>query len=168
MQLNPQWIAGFVDGEGCFHISVNPHREMKIGFQVLPEFTVVQHVSDVQILFALKSYFKCGVVRVNHGDRMAYRVRNLEHLVNVIIPFFEQNPLKTKKEIAFLKFKDVIQMMQNKLHLTYEGIEKIKFIAEAMNRKQVKIKSDLHGDMQRVLKVNTPSSEDLNQEDVTK
>ena len=75
MKLDAQWITGFVDGEGCFYVGINPHKEMTAGFQVLPEFTVVQHKRDVQVLHALKSYFGCGVVRVNHGDRMAYRVR---------------------------------------------------------------------------------------------
>ncbi len=43
MNLDPHWVVGFVDGEGCFHIGINPHAEMKAGHQVLPEFTVVQH-----------------------------------------------------------------------------------------------------------------------------
>ena len=88
MILDAQWIVGFVDGEGCFHIGINKNSEMTIGYQVLPEFTVVQHQRDVQVLHALKSYFGCGVVRSNHGDRMAYRVRSIEHLLNKIIPFF--------------------------------------------------------------------------------
>ena len=71
MQLEAQWITGFVDGEGCFHVGINPHSDMKCGYQVLPEFTVVQHERDVQLLHALKAYFGCGVVRRNHGDRMA-------------------------------------------------------------------------------------------------
>ena len=36
MQLDAQWIVGFVDGEGCFHVSINAQEEMSIGFQVLP------------------------------------------------------------------------------------------------------------------------------------
>ena len=159
MNLHPQWIAGFVDGEGCFHVSINPHDEMTTGFQILPEFTLVQHQRDIHILYALKEYFKCGVVRVNHGDRMAYRVRSLDHLRNIIIPFFEKNQLRTIKRIEFEKFKTVLQMMEQKIHLTSEGIQKIKSIADAMNRKQVKIKSDLHGDMQRGIEIIPPSSE---------
>ena len=135
MNLSSQWIAGFVDGEGCFHVSVNPHPEMTVKYQVLPEFTVVQHKRDVQILFALKSYFKCGVVRVNNGDRMAFRVRNFQHLAEIIIPFFMNHQLKTKKRIDFEKFRDIIIIMERKEHLTLEGIEKIKKITEEMNRK---------------------------------
>ena len=134
MKLDAQWITGFVDGEGCFHVGINPHREMTAGFQVLPEFTVVQHERDVQVLHALKAHFGCGVVRVNHGDRMAYRVRSLKHLLEHIVPFFVEHPLKTKKNVDFLKFRDVLLLMEAGEHLTGDGIERIRSIARQMNR----------------------------------
>ena len=133
MNINPDWITGFVDGEGCFHVGVNPHNEMSVGFQVLPEFTVVQHKRDIQLLYGLKEYFKCGVVRSNHGDRMAYRVRGIEHLLQIIIPFFVNHPLKSKKRIAFEKFKTILMMMSRKEHLKASGVEKIKSIAKQIN-----------------------------------
>jgi LAGLIDADG DNA endonuclease family protein len=134
MKLDAQWITGFVDGEGCFHVGINPHAEMTARFQVLPEFTVVQHKRDVQILYALKSYFDCGVVRVNNGDRMAYRVRGIQHLLERIVPFFVRHPLKTSKNVDFIKFRRVLLLMQAGLHLDREGIEQIRTIAKEMNR----------------------------------
>ena len=134
MKLDAQWITGFVDGEGCFHVGINPHGEMTAGFQVLPEFTVVQHERDVQVLHALKAHFGCGVVRVNHGDRMAYRVRSVKHLLEHIVPFFVKHPLKTRKNVDFLKFRDVLLLMDAGKHLTAEGIEQIRSIAQQMNR----------------------------------
>ena len=134
MKLEAQWITGFVDGEGCFHVSINPHKEMTTGFQVLPEFTVVQHKRDVQVLHALKSYFGCGVVRTNHGDRMAYRVRSKEHLLERIVPFFVQHTLKTKKNVDFKKFRHILLLMDKGVHLTDDGIEEIRTIAGEMNR----------------------------------
>ena len=134
MKLDAQWITGFVDGEGCFHVGINPHAEMTVGFQVLPEFTVVQHERDVQVLHALKAHFGCGVVRVNHGDRMAYRVRSMKHLLEHIVPFFVKHPLKTRKNVDFLKFRDVLLLMEAGNHLTAEGIERIRSISQQMNR----------------------------------
>ena len=134
MKLDAQWITGFVDGEGCFHVGINPHDEMTVRFQVLPEFTVVQHERDVQVLHALKAHFGCGVVRVNHGDRMAYRVRSMKHLLEHIVPFFVKHPLKTRKNVDFLKFRDVLLLMQAGNHLTVEGVERIRSIAAQMNR----------------------------------
>ena len=134
MNLEAQWIVGFVDGEGCFHVAINRHPDMKVGYQVLPEFTVVQHKRDIQILYALKSYFGCGVVRSNHGDRVAYRVRSQQHLLQHIIPFFEKHKLKTKKVVDFRKFRKILMMMERKSHLTEDGISRIREIASEMNR----------------------------------
>ena len=134
MQLEAQWITGFVDGEGCFHVGINPHSDMNCGYQVLPEFTVVQHERDVQILHALKAYFGCGVVRRNHGDRMAYRVRSQKHLLERIIPFFVEHPLKSKKRVDFMKFRRILLKMKAGDHLTPEGVEEIRRIAGQMNR----------------------------------
>ena len=131
--LEAQWIVGFVDGEGCFFVGINPHPEMTAGYQILPEFTVVQHKRDIQILHGLKMFFGCGVVRTNHGDRMAYRVRDLKHLSQIVIPFFERHSLKTKKNVDFIKFRKILLIMERKEHLTPEGIEKIRIIASTMN-----------------------------------
>ncbi len=132
-RLEAQWVVGFVDGEGCFFVGINPHPEMTSGFQVLPEFTVVQHERDVQLLHALKHFFGCGVVRRNHAERMAYRVRALDHLSQKVVPFFEQHPLKSKKRIDFLKFRKVLQLMEKGEHLGHDGLDKIRAIARTMN-----------------------------------
>ena len=135
MKLDAQWITGFVDGEGCFHVGISTHKEATLGYQVLPEFTVVQHKRDVQVLHALKDYFGCGVVRVNHGDRMVYRVRGHKDLQEHIVPFFIAHSLKTKKNVDFIKFRHVVSKMTAGEHLTPEGLEEIRAITEQMNRK---------------------------------
>ena len=134
MKLEPGWVTGFVDGEGCFHVSVNAHPEMKAGFQVLPELTVVQHERDAQVLHALKEFFGCGVVRKNHGDRLAFRVRGHENLRDRIVPFFDEHPLQSQKRIDYLKFKEVVRRMERGDHLESEGLEQIRALAGQMNR----------------------------------
>ena len=42
MVLNVKWIVGFVDGERCFRMA-KKKEEIKLGVQVLTEFTVVRH-----------------------------------------------------------------------------------------------------------------------------
>ena len=31
MKLDAEWVTGFVDGEGCFHVGINPHADMRCG-----------------------------------------------------------------------------------------------------------------------------------------
>ena len=135
MDLNAQWVVGFIDGEGCFHIGINQNKEMKLGVQVLPELTVVQHERDEQVLHGLKDYFGCGVVRKNHGKIKAYRVRGHQNLLTKIIPFFEKHQLKTKKRIDFVKFRRVVRLMDDGAHLEPEGLERIRQIKSQMNLK---------------------------------
>ena len=134
MNLDAQWVTGFVDGEGCFFVGFNKHSDMKTGFQVLPEFTVVQHERDVQLLFALKEFFGCGVVRSNHGDRVAFRVRGQDNLLQRVVPFFVEHPLKSKKRVDFEKFRTVLIKMEAGDHLTANGVDEIRRIASQMNR----------------------------------
>lgn len=165
-RLDPAWITGFVDGEGCFFIGINRQSAMRIGFQVLPEFRVVQHRRDLDVLHQLRDFFGVGVVVRNHGERYELRIRGRINLEKVVT-FFEQHPLKTGKQQDFVAFRSVIRMMRRREHLTKGGLERIRTITSRMNRqrrsdressetstsdiapKAMKIQSDPHGDMRR-------------------
>ena len=132
MELSAEWVVGFVDGEGCFHVSLNRHEEMTAGYQVLPEFVVVQHERDRQLLHALRRFFKAGVVRKNHSDRYCLRIRKLESLQGVC-DFFLKHPLKTKKNVDFQKFQRIILLMGQGKHLLRDGLMEIVDLALTMN-----------------------------------
>ena len=138
-RLDVNWIVGFVDGEGCFHISINKLDKMSLGWQVLPEFRVVQNQIDEHVLYKIQRYFGFGKVTLNredqHGIRKEFRVRGLQNL-NKLIRFFQKYPFHTKtKKQSFEIFSKVIQMMNNKEHLTSEGLDKIAKMIIVMNRK---------------------------------
>ncbi len=133
-RLDPKWVTGFVDGEGCFHIAISRLPKMSLGWQVLPEFRVVQHQRDEELLYRLKKFFGFGKVVVNHGERKEFRVRGHENLQN-IVKFFKLNTLQSSKKDDFEIFSKVIQLMNNKEHLQKEGLDKIATLASNMNRK---------------------------------
>lgn len=118
--LEAQWIVGFVDGEGCFHLDVHKKSDMRWGLQMQPEFTVVQNEVDIQVLYAMKDYFQCGAVKVNrrdkYGTRYSYRVKSVKDLTEKIIPFFEKHSLKTKKKIEFQRFRRICLHMKEGYH----------------------------------------------------
>jgi len=146
-QIDPNWISGFVDGEGTFYVGINKHEEMSAGWQVLPEFRVVQHQKDIKLLYKIKEYLGCGTVRKNHGDRYELRIRKLDHLKNIVIPFFESYPLQTQKKYDFLSFRKVVLLIDKKEHLTEKGIKKIFSAVKKMNRANKNItKSNIEKD----------------------
>ena len=135
------WVIGFVDGEGCFCVSINRNKEAKIGWQVIPEFVVTQGEKSLKSLQEIESFFSCGKIFVNkrydnHKEHL-YRfcIRSLSDLRNKVVPFFEENPLRTAKNEDFIKFSKVVNMMDGR-HLAREGIEQIARIAQTMNRKK--------------------------------
>ena len=137
-RLDAKWIVGFTDGEGCFHISINKIPTMSLGWQVLPKFRIVQHEKNEAVLFKIKNYFGFGNIKINrtdyHGTRKEFRVRGLENL-NKLIKFFQENSLNTLKKKDFEIFSEVIKLMNDKEHLTKQGLEKIAKLISMMNRK---------------------------------
>ena len=134
MNLNPYWVSGFVDGEGTFYVGINKNETMTSGFQVLPEFRIVQHEKDIVLLHALKKYFGAGVVRTNHDTRQELRIRSLEHLQKIVIPHFDKYPLLTQKKFDFIKFKQILNLMSQGKHLSIAGIKEIILVSSRMNR----------------------------------
>jgi hypothetical protein len=132
MDLSPDWVVGFTDGEGCFHVSVVRNSKTTLGYQVIPEFVIVQHKRNIQILYALKRFFKCGVIRKNHEYRWALRIRKISCLKE-ICDFFTKHPLKTKKNVDFIRFRRIIHKMEEGRHLTPKGLIEIIDIALQMN-----------------------------------
>jgi len=162
------WILGFVDGEGCFSINFvrQPNRQEKYrvrkgyqtGYQVSHEFAVTQGARSVSCLEILQSFFKVGHIYINRRhdnhkeDLYRFIVSRREDLLNVIIPFFEQNSLLTAKQNDFKLFVECIKLMQMSKHKTTEGLIEIAQYCEQMNHK--KSRSDLI----RILRDYTPDS----------
>lgn len=133
MTLSNDWIVGFVDGEGCFSYSLIKNDSLRYGYQIQGEFTVVQHKRDIALLHQLKSHFQCGSVAVNHGDRYHYRVKNLDQLLTIIIPFFEKNTLNTNKKFQLGVFKEISLRLKNKDHFSEAGFNEIKALVKELS-----------------------------------
>jgi hypothetical protein len=137
MKIDEKWLSGFVDGEGCFYVGINKSNDLKVGYQILPEFRIIQHKRDIELLHAIKKFFGYGSIVSNKSKTSSifeYRIRKFENLRDVIIPFFTKNPLLTKKKFDFLSFRDVIMIIDSKKHLEKEGLNRIIRIKEKMNR----------------------------------
>jgi len=62
-----------------------------------------------------------------------YSVQSLKDLTNVIIPHFMEYSLLTKKRADFELFKQVLDIMVRKEHLTIEGLQKVLPIKASIN-----------------------------------
>jgi hypothetical protein len=134
--LDPNWVVGFVDGEGCFSVSV--HRNGVIrrtrGWQLQPAFQVYQHEHGRPVLDELVRFFGCGVIRPK-GPRssvLTYSVWALSTLEEQVLPFFEKHPLLIKQQ-DFSTFAEIVRSMRRKEHLEPQGFERLVRLAFSMN-----------------------------------
>lgn len=130
------WLAGFVDGEGSFHIAVQRNPTVRVGWQILPEFHVSQR--DRRTVALVRNVFGCGRIRRNHaGSRRdvtwVFVVRNRSDLTQKVLPFFARHPLRSAKAEDFKIFRRVIGLMEEGRHRTTDGIREAVRLAYAMN-----------------------------------
>ena len=133
-----QYIAGFVDGEGSFHIAIQRSRFTRLGLQIIPEFHVSQHPDRAEVLNLIQKALGCGYIKANHPGSIRDRtvvlvVRNRQDLVERVVPFFERFPLRSAKQREFETFAAIVQAMNRGEHLAKEGMTSILRKAFAMN-----------------------------------
>lgn len=142
MKVTDDYIVGFTEGEGMFYVGIVPSKETKTGWQVIYFFKVSQNPVGEEVLLALKNRFRCGYIKKNGNltskdKSLAYVVRDLNGLKNSIIPFFDGKLII--KRNAFLKFKQVIELVVDKKHFSLEGMQTITKIAYSMNTQKRKV-----------------------------
>lgn len=130
---HPQWVAGFVTGEGCFFIKITKGRNTAgAGVQIL--FQVTQHVRDTELLKDFMSFFNCGqYVQISNKEWGYFQCTKFLDNFEKIIPFFNKYPIRGVKSKDFQYWVKVGEMIKNKEHLTSAGVSKIIEIKSAMN-----------------------------------
>ena len=128
------YLSGYIDGEGCFCVSINKSTRHKFGWEIRPSFSVSQNGDRAEVLEILKQYFACGTIRPDRSDKtLKYEVRSLTDLVERVIPHFEENPLFSSKRRDFELFAEICRLMYQSEHLTERGLGRIVEMALEMN-----------------------------------
>lgn len=127
------YIAGFVDGEGSFNVSIKRSKEHRINWRVEPSFNISQ--KERAILALIKKWLRCGTLRERKDGLIYYEVRNLTSLNNIIIPFFNKfNFLSSTKKRNFMIFKKIMEKINKGEHLNQEGFTEIMKLRERLNQ----------------------------------
>nr|YP_010608716.1 hypothetical protein PNX16_mgp055 [Drechslerella dactyloides]WAN89796.1 hypothetical protein [Drechslerella dactyloides] len=137
---HPQWVAGFTSGEGYFGIKILTSSTHKIGVQVKLIFQLTQHARDELLMKSFEDYFECGKYypskRGEYGD---YQVGKLSHILEIIIPFFQNNKILGNKSKDFDDWCKVADLMKDNQHLNEKELEQIKIIKDGMNKVDLKL-----------------------------
>jgi hypothetical protein len=102
------------------------------------KFILTQHIRDENLIRNFIEIFECGrFVLKNTKEYGEFIVEKNSDIRDKIIPFFEKYPLYGIKKENYLDFKKVSVLIENKSHLTLEGLEEIKQIKSGMNKNRI-------------------------------
>lgn len=139
-KLNPDYVIGFIDGEGCFSVSITKHKTLKRRLEVRTKFEMELRADDHEILRRIQSTLACGKLyhvdyeRYGWHPHSKYQISNIKELSEILIPFIDKHPLQAKKKEVYKLFKKVVLMMKNKEHLVDRGFREIQKIQNKIRR----------------------------------
>ncbi len=134
--LNPNFVTGLIDAEGSFMISVRRHVKYKNNWVVQASMEINMSSNDSSLLVLVQQLFG-GIGFFSHKQKInmvSYSVAKLSDIVNIIIPHFNKYPLQSAKSIDFKIWSECVEIINNKEHLTDEGLNRIISLKSILNR----------------------------------
>jgi hypothetical protein len=125
-------LAGFADGEGSFYIRIKEASSAKSINRVSFFFSISQSIRDSDLIHDISKFLDCGAISSNQ-KYLQLRVTKFEDVETKIIPFFKNYPMHGIKNLNYLDFCKIMELVQSKVNITTEGINEIKTIKEGMN-----------------------------------
>ena len=137
--LSADYIVGLVDGEGSF--CVYPRKPNKAAWNMRIEchFYIKMREDNLGLLRKVQKFFGCGSVffqkeyRANQRNNYRYQISDKAKLKNVIIPFFKDHPLQSKRIKDFELFCEILDRALRKEHHTEKGLAYIVRLKQLMH-----------------------------------
>lgn len=139
MKLPPNYVCGFVDGEGCFTITISKHKQKKLGLDARLHFEIELRDDDEEILKSIQETIGCGKIYHLNYEKYGWhphvelKVSSIKEIKEKLIPFFQKYQLRGKKYYSFQYFILAAEIFYAKKHLTTEGIKELYAIRSKMN-----------------------------------
>jgi len=72
-----------------------PATNSKLGYRVQLRFRITQHSRDIRLMEKIVEYFVSGKIYKYSGGKSAvsFTVVDFTQITNIIIPFFQKNPI---------------------------------------------------------------------------
>nr|QBM31520.1 hypothetical protein [Arthrobotrys musiformis]QBM31596.1 hypothetical protein [Arthrobotrys musiformis] len=132
--LDPWFLSGFSDAEGCFTIVIIKNKELNLGWAVKPKFQINLHEKDKALLSYIQNSLGVGIITKGglNAKSIQFSVNSIKDL-KIIINHFDKYPLITQKLIDYKLFKQALDLISLKEHLTIKGLRKIVAIKASIN-----------------------------------
>jgi len=147
-KLPGDYIAGFVDGEGCFALNfrrdIRHERGKRSGVKPIYfywdiQFAIVLREDDKEILEKIRDTLECGkVTGPNKKGQVRFQATEINDLSKKIVPFFEKYQLHAKKKFDFQLWKEAVEIFKRNqrptLNVGKGGFYKINWNPEDLKR----------------------------------
>jgi hypothetical protein len=102
-------------------------------------FSISQHIRDEVLLTKFIDYLGCGNIEKvsTRPNGVTFVVYKFSNIIEKIIPFFQSYPLQGIKSQDYKDFCKIAKIMEDKSHLTLEGLKKIKSLKSGMNKGRI-------------------------------
>ena len=140
--LDPNWVSGFVAGDGGFSINI---RIGRAEFR----FHVARRSKEIDLLKLFIKFFNSGSVHLRSdlsAPRCDFIIQNFDDIINRVIQHFDKYPspqgltlglrpraLNNAKQLDYDDFKQAALIVKSKKHLKSEDLDKIRKLKTKMN-----------------------------------
>ena len=134
-KLDKKWLLGFVESAATFSIIIKK-RKNTLGQQVVADFTIKLPGSEVGTLEKIKEELQAGNIYYRNKetkDEAILKATKLEEIKNIVLVFKPEDFVSETKRKKFELWSQCIQMIEQKQHLTKEGILQIALLRDLLN-----------------------------------
>lgn len=137
MNLDPNYVAGFVAGDGSFFISKPSLTGKWPNYDAT--FSVAQDKKDLDLLERRMLALGCGSIKQGGNNMIGLSVRNKKELYDIVIPFFTKYSLNNEKSQDFYAFSQAVTILYKNLgkglhNLSEKDLHKLKYCVDNMNK----------------------------------
>ncbi len=119
-RIDPWYVTGFIDGEGCFCLTVNTERKKRarkisVYRYWIVDFSIHLRSDDKLILIEIRDFLGGGrvnLIRKGRGQQEVHlSVRDRGVITSRLIPHLEQYPLQAKKKADFQLWREAVGIL---------------------------------------------------------
>lgn len=128
LALNNFWFSGFIEADGCFNITIRKCKTSTTKIRVDLRLTIGQ--KDKYLLKLIQQKFITTQIyeSKNPNTRHFRLVISGYKRLPMVVRYFDQYPLQTRKYIHYRMFRRCLRLMQLQKHLNFKGLDKVKQI----------------------------------------